>query len=251
MRKSDYKAALTSLQIHLVGLQHHVIETGKKVAILFEGRDAAGKDGTIKRIIEHLSPRDIRVVALGKPSDRDKASWYFQRYVAHLPAEGEIVLFNRSWYNRAGVERVMGFCSDAEYSEFMSDVGAFEQLLQNSGIHLMKYYLDISHDEQAQRLDERRKSPLTQWKISPIDAVALDKWDDYSQARNAVLSQTSHPVPWRVINADSKRKTRLTVIHDMLREIPCPQLAGKIPPLTEDSRAVWSEQFSHFDRLHP
>ncbi|MCF8879047.1 polyphosphate kinase 2 [Hyphobacterium sp. SN044] len=249
MKKSEYTDELTRLQIQLVALQRDVIEHGRKVAIVFEGRDAAGKDGTIKRIIEHLSPRDLRVVALGKPSDRDKASWYFQRYVAHLPAEGEIVLFNRSWYNRAGVEHVMGFCTPAEYHAFMSDVGAFEKLLADAGIHLLKYYLDISRDEQAARLAERAESPLTQWKISPIDAVALERFVDYSEARNAMLANTSNPVPWRVIPANSKRRTRLTVIRDMLNEIPCPELSGQTPAPSPGDRYLWAQGNQDFSVL--
>lgn len=251
MRKADYKAALRSLQIQLVTLQRHVIAHGHKVAVVFEGRDAAGKDGVIKRIIEHLSPRDIRVVALGKPSERDRSSWYFQRYVQHLPAEGEIVLFNRSWYNRAGVERVMGFCTDTEYRDFIRDAGRFEALLRDGGIQLLKYYLDISRPEQAKRLEERRSSPLTQWKTSPIDAVALEKWDEYSRARDAMLDATNTPMTWRVVPADGKRIARLTVIQDMLREIPCPELANRVDPPSEDRLIVWQGLEADRKRLSP
>ena len=249
MKKSDYKKALTRLQIQLVSLQRDVIEHGRKVVILFEGRDAAGKDGTIKRIIEHLSPRDIRVVALGKPSDRDRTSWYFQRYVQHLPAAGEIVLFNRSWYNRAGVEHVMGFCTPEEYEAFLREVGMFETMLLDSGIHLMKFYLDITREEQAARLAERDTSPLTRWKISPIDAVALEKFDAYSEARNRMLAETSAPGPWRVIPANSKRRTRLTVIRDMLNEIPCPELAGQTPAPSPEDRYLWAQGIRDFSAL--
>nr|WP_256360972.1 hypothetical protein [Methylomonas koyamae] len=164
--KPDYKDVLQQLQVELVKLQNHIIKHGDKILILFEGRDAGGKDGTIKRIIQHLSPREIRVVALGKPSDRDNSTWYFQRYTAHLPAAQELVLFNRSWYNRAGVERVMGFCSDNEYHEFIETVSHYEQLLVRSGIKLLKYYLDISKGEQKKRLAQRQQDPLKQWKIS-------------------------------------------------------------------------------------
>jgi len=249
MKKSDYKKALTRLQIQLVSLQRDVIEHGRKVVILFEGRDAAGKDGTIKRIIEHLSPRDIRVVALGKPSDRDRTSWYFQRYVQYLPAAGEIVLFNRSWYNRAGVEPVMGFCTPEEYEAFLREVGMFETMLLDSGIHLMKFYLDITREEQAERLAERDTSPLTRWKISPIDAVALEKFDAYSEARNRMLAETSAPVAWRVIPANSKRQTRLTVISDMLNEIPCPELAGQTQAPSCEDRLLWEQGKRDFSAL--
>ena len=196
-----------------------------KILVLFEGRDAAGKDGTIKRVIEHLSPRETRVVALGKPSDRDRTEWYFQRYVPHLPAAQEFVLFNRSWYNRAGVEKVMGFCTEAEHQEFMETVLEFEHMLVRSGMKLFKYYLDISKDEQKKRLKDRRVDPLKQWKISPIDAEAIKHWDDYSVARNEMLSRTHNPVtPWTVIRADDKRTTRLNLIKDLLSRV---HYAGK------------------------
>lgn len=169
--KVSYDATLRALQIELVKIQRHVIKHGHKVVILFEGRDASGKDGTIKRIVEHLSPRETRVVALGKPSDRDQASWYFQRYASCLPATGEMVLFNRSWYNRAGVERVMGFCSEAEYEAFFAAVLPFEYMLTEAGIQIIKYYLDISKKEKGKRLRDRRTDPFKQWKVSPVDSV--------------------------------------------------------------------------------
>jgi polyphosphate kinase 2 len=214
---SDYEEQLVGLQIELVKFQRALIADGGRVAVVIEGRDGAGKDGTIKRIIEHLSPRETRVVALSKPSDRDRSSWYFQRYVAHLPAGGEFVLFNRSWYNRAGVERVMGFCSEAEYTSFLHEAPRFESMLVRSDIKLFKYYLDISKEEQKERLAERRRNPLKQWKISPIDAVAVRKWDAYSQARDAMLAQTSHPdAPWHVVKADRKKVARLNIIRQFL-----------------------------------
>jgi len=225
MSKQDYKHSLRQLQIELVKLQRHLIRRGDKILIIFEGRDAAGKDGTIKRIVQHLSPRETRVVALGKPSDRDRSTWYFQRYVPYLPAAQELVLFNRSWYNRAGVERVMGFCSDAEYEEFMDSVLDFEHMLVRSGIKLLKYYLDISKAEQRQRLNERKIDPLTQWKISVLDDQALKKWKPYSQARNAMLARTHNPVtPWSIVRADDKQLARLNIIKDMLSRLP---YAGK------------------------
>ncbi|HEY1504436.1 MAG TPA: polyphosphate kinase 2, partial [Stellaceae bacterium] len=178
-----YEHTLLQLQIELVKLQRHVIAHGERVLIILEGRDTAGKDGAIKRIIEHMSPRETRVVALGPPSARDERSWYFQRYVPHLPAAGEVVLFNRSWYNRAGVERVMGFCSKAETEEFLETVPQFEAMLIRAGITVLKYYLDISKHEQKRRLADRRKDPLKQWKLSPIDNKAAKLWKLYSQAR--------------------------------------------------------------------
>ncbi|MBC7739688.1 MAG: polyphosphate kinase 2 [Candidatus Saccharibacteria bacterium] len=219
-RKHGAKAALRAAQIDLVKLQRHVIEAGLKVAIIFEGRDAAGKDGTIKKIVQHLSPREDRVVALGPPSDRDRKAWYFQRYVAQLPVEGEIVLFNRSWYNRAGVEHVMKFCTDTEYRTFLTTAPLFEELLVHCGITLIKYYLDISKDEQSKRLRERRDDPLSQWKLSPIDAKATKLWDHYSDARNEMLMRT-HTVaaPWTIIKADNKPAARIGVIRDILTRL--------------------------------
>jgi polyphosphate kinase len=218
--KKHYDTKLRDLQIELVKLQRHVINQGKKLLIIIEGRDTAGKDGTIKRITEHLSPRDMRVVALPKPSDREVTQWYFQRYVEHLPAAGEIVLFNRSWYNRAGVERVMGFCTDEEYREFMRHVPVFETMLVQDGVTILKYYLDIDRKEQKKRLASRRKDPLKQWKISPIDEQALDNFDKYTEARNAMLRQTdSAGAPWLVVRADDKKAARLALIADLIARI--------------------------------
>ena len=223
LSKDAYKRALRALQIELVKLQRHIIADELRILVLFEGRDAAGKDGVIKRITAHLSPRETRVVALGRPSDRDRGSWYFQRFVPHLPAAGEMVLMNRSWYNRAGVERVMGFCSEPEYETFMRSVLPFEHLLIDGGIQLFKIYLDISYDEQAARLEERRSDPLKQWKVSPVDQVALSHWTDYSEARNDMLRRTHNGLaPWTVVQADDKRATRLEVIRHLLAGIDYP-----------------------------
>ena len=201
--KKAYKDSLHKLQVELVKLQRHFISCNDKILIIFEGRDAAGKDGAIKRIVQHLSPRETRVVALGKPSDRDRSSWYFQRYTPYLPAAQELVLFNRSWYNRAGVERVMGFCSEEEYEEFMGSVLEFEHILVRSGIRLLKYYLDISKPEQKRRLEERKHDPLTQWKVSTLDNVALKKWKQYSRARDEMLARTHNAIaPWTIVRAD-------------------------------------------------
>jgi len=219
-KKRDYRRTLRRLQIELVKVQRDLIAEGGKLVVIFEGRDAAGKDGTIKRIVQHLSPRETRVVALGIPSDRARSSWYFQRYVPHLPAGGEFVIFNRSWYNRAGVERVMGFSTDAEYEEFMETVTTFEAMLLRSGVRLFKYYLDVTREEQQRRLAERREDPLKQWKISPIDARADELWDDYSEARNEMLRRThTLAAPWQVVSADHKRRARINVIRDLLSRI--------------------------------
>ncbi|CCA93166.1 conserved hypothetical protein [Novosphingobium sp. PP1Y] len=218
--KHSYAEQLRALQVGLSALQRQIIADGRKLLIIFEGRDAAGKDGTIKRIVKHLSPRETRVVALGPPSDHDRRSWYFQRWTSHLPAAGEIVLFNRSWYNRAGVERVMGYCTDADYEEFMATVPMFEQLLAHCGITLVKYYLDISKSEQKKRLAARRKDPLKQWKISPVDDEATKRWNAYSTARNEMLARThSIAAPWTVVRADDKHHTRLSLISDLLSRL--------------------------------
>lgn len=218
--KKEYKEELYHLQVELVKLQKEIITKDLKIFIIFEGRDAAGKDGTIKRIVQHLSPRETRVVALGKPSDTEAKSWYFQRYVPHLPSGGELVLFNRSWYNRAGVEKVMGFCTKEQYKTFMDEVVYFEQLLKNSGLIFFKYYLDISKEEQEKRLKARKSDPLTQWKLSPIDEKALGKWDAYSEARDEMFART-HTVnaPWSIVQANNKKLARLNVIKDFLMRV--------------------------------
>ena len=205
--------------------------------IILEGRDTAGKDGTIKCIVEHLSPRESHVVALSKPTEREEGEWYFQRYIAELPSSGEIVIFNRSWYNRAGVEKVMGFCTDTQYKQFMDTVNEFESLIIGSGIQLFKYYLDINKAEQAARLKSRETDPLKQWKISPIDEQAQKKWNDYSQARDAMLKKTSSKVaPWTVIDANEKKLTHLNLIRDLLSRIKYPGRDTKL--LTIDSKVV-------------
>ena len=221
--QDEYKSLLHALQIELVKLQRDVIAERRRILVILEGRDTAGKDGAIKRVTAHLSPRETRVVALSKPSDRETTEWYFQRYIAFLPAAQELVLFNRSWYNRAGVERVMGFCTDAEYEEFMSSVLEFEHMLIRSGITLVKYYLDIDKDEQKKRLKDRAKDPLKQWKVSPIDEQAHKKWDDYSRARDAMFARTHSVIsPWIVVRSDDKRQARLNLIRDMLARLTYP-----------------------------
>jgi polyphosphate kinase 2 len=231
-----YGETLFRLQVELVKLQRHVIARGQKVLVILEGRDGAGKDGTIKRITEHLSPRDIRVVALPKPSNREATQWYFQRYVTHLPAAGEIVIFNRSWYNRAGVEKVMGFCTDEEYDVFLRTVPVFEQMLTESGIVIIKYYLDIDRHEQKNRLAERHKNPLKQWKISPIDEKALKHFDDYTKARDVMLRMSdSATAPWMVVRADDKKAARLAIMQDLISRVDYREadrsLAPQDPPV--------------------
>lgn len=244
-----YEAQLRLLQIELVKLQRHFINCGDRILVLLEGRDAAGKDGSIKRIVEFLSPRETRVVALGKPSDRERTGWYFQRYVEHLPLAEEFVLFNRSWYNRAGVESVMGFCTAEQYEEFMHSVTYFEAMLVNSGIKLLKYYLDISRTEQARRLAERRRDPLKQWKTSPIDAVALKHWNEYTAARNAMLIRTHTAVaPWHVVRTDDKRTARLNLIRHILSRL---HYAGKKNKLvTPDPEIVFEFSKDCVDANH-
>jgi len=214
------KQKLHELFIELVKLQKEVIASGLKLLLILEGRDAAGKDGTIKRIIKHLSPRETKVVALGKPSDREEREWYFQRYTAHLPVSGEFVLFNRSWYNRLGVEKVMGFCTNKQYKSFFDEVESFEDGLVEGGFIIIKYYLDISKKEQQDRLEDRVKDPLKQWKISPIDKEASRYWKDYSDARDEMLQRTNFEnSPWTIVKADHKKITHIALITDLLKRL--------------------------------
>jgi len=208
------------LYIELVKMQKEIIASDLKLMVILEGRDAAGKDGTIKRIIKHLSPRETKVVALGKPSNRQETEWYFQRYTAHLPASGEFVIFNRSWYNRAGVEKVMGFCTEKEYDCFFTEVALYEQMLANAGFIVLKYYLDIGKEEQKERLDARRKDPLKQWKISPIDEEAQNQWTAYSEARDVMLQHTNFEyAPWFIVNANHKKDAHIAVMAHLLSQV--------------------------------
>ncbi|BCW88833.1 Polyphosphate:ADP phosphotransferase 1 [Alphaproteobacteria bacterium SO-S41] len=235
-KNEDYENELYDLQVELVKFQRDIIANGEKVLVIMEGRDGAGKDGTIKRIVENLSPRETRVVALPKPSDREASQWYFQRYSFWLPAAGEFVLFNRSWYNRAGVEPVMGFCTPAQTEAFFDDVVEFEHMLVKSGVQLFKYYLDIDRDEQKERLEERLEDPLKQWKISPIDAKAMEKFDDYTKARDTMFKRTDHKHgPWSVVRANNKKQARLNVIRDLLERS---EYKGKRSALAKADRAV-------------
>tara|TARA_R110001583_G_scaffold31978_4_gene109235 strand:- start:222283 stop:223365 length:1083 start_codon:yes stop_codon:yes gene_type:complete len=221
MSRRNYEKQKYRLQVELLKLQAWVKETGQRVVILFEGRDAAGKGGTIKRYMEHLNPRGARVVALEKPSEMERGQWYFQRYIQHLPTAGEIVLFDRSWYNRAGVERVMNFCTPDEYSEFMRQVPEFERNLVRSGIHVVKFWFSVSREEQLRRFKERESHPLKQWKLSPIDLASLDKWDDYTKAKEAMFFYTdTADAPWTVVKSDCKKRARLNAMRYVLHKLP-------------------------------
>jgi polyphosphate kinase len=236
MSRRNYERQKYRLQVELLKLQAWVKETGQRVVILFEGRDAAGKGGTIKRFMEHLNPRGARVVALEKPSDVERGQWYFQRYVQHLPTSGEIVLFDRSWYNRAGVERVMGFCTHAEYDEFLRQTPEFERQLVRSGVHLFKFWFSVSRAEQRRRFKERRAHPLKQWKLSPVDMASLDKWDDYTRAKEAMfLHCDTSDAPWTVIKSDCKKRARLNAMRYVLQRLPygkkSPEAIGTVDTL--------------------
>ena len=216
-----YFRELFRLQAELVKLQDWVVHTGRKVVIIFEGRDAAGKGGVIKRIVQRLNPRVCRVAALPAPNNRERTQWYFQRYVSHLPAAGEIVLFDRSWYNRAGVERVMGFCTDEQYEEFFQDVPAFERMLVRSGIQVIKYWFSISDEEQNARFLGRIHDPLKQWKLSPMDLESRRRWEEYTKAKEIMLERTHIPeAPWWVVQGVDKKKARLNCIHHLLAQMP-------------------------------
>lgn len=236
LSRKNYEAQKYKLQIELLKLQHHIKATGQKLVIIFEGRDAAGKGGTIKRFMEHLNPRGARVVALEKPTDQERGQWYFQRYVQHLPTAGEIVLFDRSWYNRAVVERVMGFCTDEEYRIFMRQVPEFEKHLVESGIHLVKFWFSVSREEQRARFASRENDPLKQWKLSPVDKASLNKWDDYTLAKEAMFFNTdTAEAPWIVIKSDCKKRARLNamryVLNKMAYENKDSSQIGNIDPL--------------------
>jgi len=221
MSRRAYEKQKYALQVELLKLQAWVRETGQRVVILFEGRDAAGKGGAIKRFMEHMNPRGARVVALEKPTESERGQWYFQRYVQHLPTAGEIVLFDRSWYNRAGVERVMGFCTDSEYNDFMQQAPEFERHLARSGTHLIKFWFSVSREEQRRRFKERKVHPLKQWKLSPVDLASLDKWDEYTQAKEAMFAQTdTADSPWAVVRSDCKKRARLNAMRHILFKLP-------------------------------
>ncbi|PIE24018.1 MAG: polyphosphate kinase 2 [Neptuniibacter caesariensis] len=247
--RKNYEKRKKELQIELLKMQNWVRETGQRVVILFEGRDAAGKGGTIKRMMEHLNPRGARVVALEKPTELEKGQWYFQRYISHLPTAGEIVLFDRSWYNRAGVEKVMNFCSPGEYLEFMRQTPDLERMLARSGIRLFKFWFSVSRDEQFRRFQARRVDPLKQWKLSPIDLASLDKWDYYTEAKESMFFYTdTADAPWTVIKSDDKKRARLNAMRHLLSRMPYPNKNEDID-LQPDPLIVSNAQ-DHVER-HP
>ena len=245
MLRRDYERQKFALQTELLKLQTWVKDARQRVVILFEGRDAAGKGGAIKRFMEHLNPRGARVVALEKPSEVERGQWYFQRYISHLPSTGEIVLFDRSWYNRAGVERVMGFCTDEEYREFLLQTPDFERNLVRSGIHVIKFWFSVSREEQRRRFKERNVHPLKQWKLSPIDLASLDKWDDYTRAKEAMFFATdTADSPWTVIKSDDKKRARINAMRYVLHSLPYKgKDPGRIGPI--DNLLVGRANFIH------
>ncbi|MBJ7471655.1 MAG: polyphosphate kinase 2, partial [Solirubrobacteraceae bacterium] len=242
MEKAAFEEELRRLQTELVNLQEYVKQEGLKVVVIFEGRDAAGKGGVIKRITERTSPRSFRIVALGTPTERERGQWYFQRYVSHLPAEGEVVLFDRSWYNRAGVEKVMGFCTDEEYQEFMRSTPEFERMLVRSGILLIKYWFSVSDEEQEKRFQARVHDPMRRWKLSPMDLESRQRWAEYSKAKDDMFAHTDiKQAPWYVVRADDKRKARLNCISHLLSMIDYDVVTPpplELPPLRHDAAYV-------------
>ena len=231
-----YERELLRLQTELVRLQEWVRSTGARLVVIFEGRDAAGKGSTIKRVTEHLSPRVARIAALPTPTERERTQWYFQRYIEHLPAAGEIVLFDRSWYNRSGVERVMDFCNDKEYQDFMRQAPEFERHLVSGGLYLIKFWFSVSRAEQLRRFKEREGHPLKQWKLSPIDKASLDKWDDYTRAKEQMFFETdTADSPWTVIKSDCKKRARLNAMRYVLHKLPYTnkdlEQIGRLDPL--------------------
>jgi polyphosphate kinase 2 len=250
MSRDEYDEALEEAQLALVDTQLAAAQSGERVVIVLEGRDSAGKDGAIKRIVEHLSIRQTRIVALPKPSDRERTEWYFQRYVAHLPAAGQIVIFNRSWYNRAGVEVVMGFSTPAEQAEFLRDAPDFERMLVESGIRLVKLWLDIGKDEQAKRLKARRTDPLKKLKVSDLDAVAQDRWDAYSAARDTMLLRTHTSLaPWHCVRADHKKAARIAIVRHIVHRIAPAKIAKAVPAADPDTLFCFAAEAIEDGRL--
>ncbi len=252
IRRDAYETRKEELQVELLKVQNWVKQTGQRIVVLCEGRDAAGKGGTIKRYMEHLNPRAARVVALEKPTDKEKGQWYFQRYIRHLPTTGEMVFFDRSWYNRAGVERVMGFCTSLEYLEFMRQAPDLERMIARSGIQLFKYWFSVTKDEQERRFDARSLDPLKQWKLSPIDKQSRDKWIEYTQAKEAMFFYTdTRDAPWTVIKSDDKKRARLNCMQHFLSQLdypdkslhvvrgPDPLIVGTPSQVIEKDRHLW------------
>ncbi|MEQ1771039.1 MAG: polyphosphate kinase 2 [Devosia sp.] len=258
LTEKAYLDHVMPLQVELLKLQNWVKETRQKVVVLFEGRDAAGKGGTIKRFMEHLNPRGARVVALDKPSDLERTAWYFQRYIGQLPMGGEIVMFDRSWYNRAGVERVMGFCTPQDYLEFMRETPEIERMLVRNGIRLFKFWFSVTREEQLRRFKARETDPLKQWKLSPIDRASLDKWDEYTEAKEAMFFYTdTADAPWTIIKSDDKRRARLNAMQFLLSSLPYPDrdnhvVHGPDPLIVGSSSAVIGQDSAIFGRtVHP
>ncbi|MGD1877397.1 MAG: polyphosphate kinase 2 [Kiloniellaceae bacterium] len=258
LRRKAYEKHKAELQVELLKVQEWVRQTGQKIVLIFEGRDAAGKGGTIKRYMEHLNPRGARVIALEKPTEREMSQWYFQRYIEHLPAAGEMVFFDRSWYNRAGVERVMDFCSAGDYLEFMRQCPDLERMMVRSGIRLYKYWFSVTQEEQRRRFNSREHEPLKQWKLSPIDKASLDKWDDYTEAKEAMFFYTdTADAPWTVVKSNDKKRARLNCMQHFLSTLPYPQKDRRVvhgpDPLIVGSSADVIGRSSHIlDRsLHP
>ena len=256
--RKRYEREKAALQIELLKAQEWVKASGQRLVLLFEGRDAAGKGGTIKRFMEHLNPRGAQVIALDKPTDREKSQWYFQRYIEHLPAAGEIVMFDRSWYNRAGVERVMGFCSPQEYLEFMRETPELERMLVRSGILLFKYWFSVTQDEQSRRFSSREKEPLKKWKLSPIDRESLNKWNDYTEAKEAMFFYTdTADAPWTVIKSNDKKRARLNCMRHFLGSLPYPgkdtKVVGRPDPLIvgHSGHVIGSNEHILGSSLHP
>ncbi|WP_240342348.1 polyphosphate kinase 2 [Methylococcus sp. EFPC2] len=247
VRRREYERMKQDLQIELLKVQSWVKDTGQRIIVVFEGRDAAGKGGTIKRFLEHLNPRAARVVALEKPTEVERGQWYFQRYIAHFPTAGEMVFFDRSWYNRAGVERVMGFCKPLEYLEFLRQTPEFERMLVNSGILLFKYWFSVSREEQLRRFISRRDDPLKHWKLSPIDIKSLDRWDEYTEAKKAMFFHTdTADAPWTVIKSDDKKRARINCMRHFLSALPYPDKNPRVahapdPLLVGSASGVYEE----------
>ena len=252
IKAASYEKHLEELQVELLKVQNWVKMSGERIVILFEGRDAAGKGGTIKRFMEHLNPRAARVVALEKPTERETGQWYFQRYIQHLPSKGEMTLFDRSWYNRAGVERVMGFCNSLEYLEFMRQVPDLERMLTRSGIRFYKYWFSVTREEQERRFKSREHDPLKQWKLSPVDQASKDKWVEYTQAKEAMFFYTdTADAPWTIIKSDDKKRARLNCLQHFLQSLdytdknhhvvhgPDPLIVGEPSQVIEKDRHLW------------
>ncbi|MEM8591092.1 MAG: polyphosphate kinase 2 [Pseudomonadota bacterium] len=258
LSRAEYEGEKAALQVELLKVQHWIQETGQKFVMLFEGRDAAGKGGTIKRFTEHLNPRTARVVALNKPTDEERGQWFFQRYVKHLPTSGEIVLYDRSWYNRAGVERVMNFCAPNDYLEFMRQTPEFERMLTRSGIRLFKYWFSVTQEEQKKRFASRETDPLKRWKLSPIDRASLDKWEDYTEAKEAMFFYTdTADAPWTIIRSNDKKRARINCMRHFLSVLDYPDKDPEVA-LPPDEKIVGraSQVVAHADHilassLHP